>query len=139
MTPTLEDYCQRRARTEVLRHARNQVRDQIKAEGGKVSHYAAKDITLRAEALIDADREGALRAAVGRLVGLYAKDRGMTVEQLAAHYRSLSDRIKSLTEVDRRSCSGQRCERSGLGSRPSSTLIRRNKQLPARNTPDEFK
>lgn len=41
--------------TEARRLARNLVKDQLKRLGEKVSHYAAKDITLAANALIAAD------------------------------------------------------------------------------------
>ena len=59
------------------------MRDQIKREGGKIWHFSAKEITLRAEALIEANREAAIARAVERLIQRYAKDRGMTVDDIA--------------------------------------------------------
>jgi len=80
---TLEEYCQRYAMTEALHLAKARVKDQIKREGGKVWHFAAKEITLRAEELIEANREAAIAEAVERLIQRYAKDRGMTVDDIA--------------------------------------------------------
>lgn len=41
--------------TEARRIAKNMVKDEIKRSGGKISHYAASEITKAANALIDAD------------------------------------------------------------------------------------
>lgn len=43
--------------TEARRLARNLIKDQIKRDGGKISHYDAKDITAAANALIAANPE----------------------------------------------------------------------------------
>lgn len=59
--------------TEALYHANIQVRDQIKREGGKIWHFSAKEITLRAEALIEANREAAIAQAVERLIRRYER------------------------------------------------------------------
>lgn len=45
----------RELKTEAMRLARNLVKDQLKAAGEKVSHYAAKDITEAANAMLAAD------------------------------------------------------------------------------------
>lgn len=42
--------------TEARRIARNMVKDDIKRNGGKISHYPASEITKAANALIDADK-----------------------------------------------------------------------------------
>ena len=41
--------------TEAMRIARNRVKDAIKANGKRISHYSAKDISAAAKGLIDAD------------------------------------------------------------------------------------
>lgn len=58
----LVEYCRRWARTEALRMAKQQVLDQIKRQGLKASHFTAKEITLRAEARVDADPQAIARA-----------------------------------------------------------------------------
>jgi hypothetical protein len=80
---TLEEYCQRYAMTEALYRAKQEVKAQLRAEGKHVHHYSMKEITLRAEALVAANRELALTQAVERLIQRYAKDRGMTVDDIA--------------------------------------------------------
>lgn len=42
-------------KTEAMRLARNLVKDAIKANGGKISHYEASEITKAAKELLDAD------------------------------------------------------------------------------------
>lgn len=42
--------------------AKQQVLDQIKRQGLKASHFTAKEITLRAEARVDADPQAIARA-----------------------------------------------------------------------------
>jgi hypothetical protein len=81
--PTLEEYCQRYAYTDALWQAKKDVKDQLYAQGKRLNLFSAKEIHLMAEALIEADREAALTAAVGRLIRRYAKDRGMTVDDIA--------------------------------------------------------
>lgn len=44
-------------KTEAMRLARNIVKDEIKKAGGKISHYAASDITAAAKELLDASPE----------------------------------------------------------------------------------
>jgi hypothetical protein len=67
-TLTLEQYCQRYAIHEALRQAKARVREQLKAEGHRVANFTAKEITLRAEAMLEANHEPMLTAAVQRLI-----------------------------------------------------------------------
>ncbi|MGB8630517.1 MAG: hypothetical protein WCD69_14165 [Xanthobacteraceae bacterium] len=70
---TREEYVQRWAMTEALRQAKETVKHQIKCQGLRVADFAAKEITLRAWALIEADREAAIAQAVARLIGRYER------------------------------------------------------------------
>jgi hypothetical protein len=70
---TLEEYCQRYAMTEALRQAKEAVKHQLKCQGHKVWHFSAKEIALRAEALIEANREAAVARAVECLIRRYER------------------------------------------------------------------
>jgi hypothetical protein len=59
--------------TEALREAKAQVLHQLKCQGFKASHFTAKEIAERADALIAANREAALARAVERLLQWYGK------------------------------------------------------------------
>ena len=64
------DWVRRGAMTEALRQAKEAVKHQIKCQGLRVWNFSAKEITLRAEALIAANREAAIAQAVERLICL---------------------------------------------------------------------
>jgi hypothetical protein len=56
-----------------MRQAKAQVLHQIKCQGLKSSSFTAKEIALRADALIEADREAAIARAVERLIRSYER------------------------------------------------------------------
>lgn len=70
---TVEQYVQRRAMTEALRQAKEAVKHQLKCQGHKVWHFSAKEITFRAEALVEANREAAIARAVECLIRRYER------------------------------------------------------------------
>jgi hypothetical protein len=84
---TLEEYCQRYAMTEALRLAKARVKDQIKREGLKVWRFGG--LAFRGQGNHpsrrgpDRGQSRGRNSGGGRTIDCYAKDRGMTVDDIA--------------------------------------------------------